>query len=245
MPIDDAFARHDMAVLYDSFNRSGADSEFYLGLVDAPSRILDLGCGTGALAIEYAQRGHQVTGLEPGAGMLSVALGKQGSGSVRWVAGDAREFDLSRRFDLIVMTGHVFQVFLDDDETHRVLANARRHLAAGGRLVFESRNPLHRAWESWTENQTLTSADVPGIGDVDVYYQTTRTWDEFVTFDAVFTLKSTGERLISESTLRFPDPQTIAQLLHDSGFGQIDWIGDWDGSAFSDDSPEIIVIATA
>lgn len=245
MPVDAAFARHDMAILYDGFNTHGADGDFYLNLTQSPCRILDLGCGTGSVALRLADLGHHVTGLDPAPGMLDVARQKDKAGTVGWLAGDARDFALDETFDLIIMTGHVFQVFLDDAETLAVLSNARRHLADGGRLVFESRNPPARAWESWTEELTRERTDVPGIGPVEVYYQVREAWGDFVRFDAVFTLLESGERRISESTLRFPGRDTIAQLLKSAGFSSVKWLGDWDGTSLHPHSPEIIVIAEA
>lgn len=245
MPVDAAFARHDMAILYDSFNTHGADGDFYLSLAQSPCRILDLGCGTGSVALRFASLGHTVTGLDPAPGMLDVARQKDKAGTVRWLAGDARNFALGETFDLIIMTGHVFQVFLDDAETLAVLSSARRHLAEGGRLVFESRNPPAQAWQGWTEELTREQTDVPGIGPVEVYYQVREAWGEFVRFDAVFTLLESGERRISESTLRFPSRDTIANLLEAAGFSSVRWLGDWDGAPLHTHSPEIIVIAEA
>ncbi|MBA3042640.1 MAG: class I SAM-dependent methyltransferase [Alphaproteobacteria bacterium] len=245
MPVDAAFARHDMAILYDSFNTHGADGDFYLSLAQGPCRILDLGCGTGSVALRLADLGHHVTGLDPAPGMLDVARAKDKAGTVRWLAGDARDFALGETFDLIIMTGHVFQVFLDDAETLAVLSSARRHLADGGRLVFESRNPPARAWEGWKEELTRERTDVPGIGPVEVYYQVREAWGDFVRFDAVFTLLESSERRISESTLRFPGRDTIAQLLKSAGFSSVKWLGDWDGTPLHPHSPEIIVIAEA
>lgn len=245
MPVDAAFARQDMAVLYDSFNAHGADGDFYLSLAQGPCRILDLGCGTGSVALRLASLGHTVTGLDPAPGMLGIARQKDKAGTVRWLAGDARDFALGETFDLIIMTGHVFQVFLDDAETLAVLSNARGHLADGGRLVFESRNPPAQEWQGWTEEQTREQTDVPGIGPVEVYYQVREAWGDFVRFDAVFTLLESGERRISESTLRFPSRNTIAQLLKSAGFSSIKWLGDWDGTPLHPLSHEIIVIAEA
>ncbi|SSC70388.1 unnamed protein product [Ciceribacter sp. T2.26MG-112.2] len=245
MPVDAAFARRDMAVLYDSFNAHGADGDFYLSLARSPCRILDLGCGTGSLALRLADLGHAVTGLDPAPGMLDVARQKDKAGTVCWIAADARDFALGEAFDLIIMTGHVFQVFHDDAETLAVLSSACRHLAEGGRLVFESRNPPARAWEGWIEERTCERTDVPGIGPVEVYYQVRDAWGDFVRFDAVFTLLKTGERRISESTLRFPDRNTIAQLLKAASFSSVKWLGDWDGTPLAPHSPEIIVIAEA
>ncbi|MDO1580783.1 methyltransferase domain-containing protein [Rhizobium oryzicola] len=245
MPVDDAFSRHDMAILYDSFNGHGLDRDFYLSLAKAPCRILDVGCGTGLLTLPLAEQGHQVTGVEPGAGMLSVARAKDRAGLVNWVAATAEDFDVALRFDLAIMTAHVFQVFLDDAQTLSALSNIHRHMAAGGKLVFESRNPLVREWQSWTRYDTLETREIDGIGPVEVYYQVTKVDGEHVTFDAVFKLLETGEKRISQSTLRFPSHAQIVQVLKQAGFGKIETLGWWDRSAFEQDSREIIITAYA
>lgn len=245
MPVDDAFSRHDMAILYDGFNAHGLDRGFYLSLASSPCRILDIGCGTGLLTLPLVEQGHQVTGVEPGAGMLAVAKSKDVAGRTDWVAATAEDFDIPQRFDLAIMTAHVFQVFLDDAQTLKALSNIHRHLAPGGRLVFESRNPLVREWESWAMAETRETRQISGIGSVEVYYQVTKAQGELVTFDAVFTLLDTGERRISQSTLRFASHAKILQLLTQAGFSQIETLGWWDGSPFQSDSREIIVTAYA
>lgn len=243
MPIDNAFASHEMALLYDSFNAEGPDTDFYLGLPDRPCRILDIGSGTGALALKLARAGHTVTALEPAAGMMAVARARDADRLVDWIDGNALDFSFDTQFDLVIMTGHVFQVFLDDQETRTVLGNIHRHLAEGGRLAFESRDPDDRAYQRWTAALTRRRALVPDIGAVEVTYQTREVSGELVTFDAVFTLEASGRRLVSPSTLRFASRETIEANLMATSFTRIEWIGGWDGRPFADESAEIIVIA--
>ncbi|BCH57419.1 class I SAM-dependent methyltransferase [Agrobacterium vitis] len=246
MPVDDAFALHDMAILYDSFNIHGEDGDFYETYPKTPCRILDIGCGTGSVTLRLAKRGHQVTGIDPAPGMLSVAKAKDQEGLVRWIATNAFDLNLEReQFDLIIMTGHVFQVFLNDEETLLALTNACLHLAPGGQMIIESRNPLVRAWEGWTEAKTRNVAQVPGIGPVEVFYQVDRIEGEHVTFDATFTLLETGEQWISRSCLRFPGRDKIEKLFKAAGFKTIDMLGWWDRRSFEPTSPEIIAIASA
>lgn len=243
MPVDDAFARTDLARLYDVLNPAGPDTDFYLRLAAGHSSILDIGCGTGLLTRLYAEAGHTVTGVEPAEGMLTVAQQNDADSLVDWVAATAADFVSDRRFDLVVMTGHVFQVFLDGAETLAALKNIGRHLKPGGRLAFDSRNPLVRTFADWTEEKTRRRIAVGGVGDVDVHHQLLAVDDERVTFESVFDFIGTARRETSDSTLRFPSQETISTLLADAGFADVTWLGDWDGSAFAADSREIIVIA--
>jgi SAM-dependent methyltransferase len=245
MPVDPAFARFDMARLYDAFNHHGEDGDFYENFPEAPCRVLDIGCGTGSVTLRLAKRGHQVTGIEPADGMLKVARMKDREGGVNWVKAAAADFSLPNRFDLAIMTGHVFQVFLDDAETLAALRNIHQHLDPGGRLIIESRNPLVKAWENWTREKTSEQRVIDGIGPVDVYYQIKDAEEEYVTFDAVFTIEATGETLVSESRLRFAPVETIQGMLSAAGFGEVELLGWWDGTPYSETSSEIIAIARA
>jgi len=91
--------------------------------------VLDLGCGTGTLCCALAVGGHRVVGVEPSMAMLAVARSKPFAERVEWVQSSAQAYRSQRRFELIVMTGHVFQVFLTDAEVLAALETMRRHLA--------------------------------------------------------------------------------------------------------------------
>jgi ubiquinone/menaquinone biosynthesis C-methylase UbiE len=243
MPVDDAFAREDLAALYDSMNPGDADHRFYLALPQPASRIVDVGCGTGELALALAEAGHEVTAVDPAPGMLQMARKKDVERRVEWVPAAGHEFRLSKQFDLAIMTGHVFQVFLSDQETLDVLTNVFQHLKPNGRLVFESRNPLRRPWESWTSTATRRQHHLQDTEPVQVHHQWLKAHADLVTFETQFNFPESGRRETSLSTLRFPSLSVIAALLTHAGFRGIEWLGDWDGSPFTDESPEIIAVA--
>jgi SAM-dependent methyltransferase len=233
-----------LAALYDAMNPPGADTGFYLGLATGASRrVLDLGCGTGQIAAALAGRGHDVTGVDPAAAMLAVGRRRPGGERVAWVEGDARDVALGRPFDLIVMTGHAFQVFLTDADIGAVLATARAHLAPGGRFAFETRNPAARAWEGWTPDRTRRRV-VPDHGSaVETHIAVTAVADGIVRFETHHRFAADGTVLVSHSALRFLDQPALATHLAHAGFSDTRWIGDWDGSPFRPDSREIIALA--
>jgi SAM-dependent methyltransferase len=204
--------------------------------------VLDMGCGTGHLAVDLAIRGHRTTGADPAAAMLAVARARPGGDKVTWIESGAAALDLATRFDLAIMTGHVFQVFLTDDEIRAALAGLRRHLAPGGRLAFETRNPAARARERWTPARTRRRVEAPGVGAVDVHYDITASDGGLVTYETHFRFAA-DDVVVSESTLRFVEQAELAGFLADAGFVHVIWHGDWDGSPISAASPEIIAIA--
>src|SRR5215831_12694670 len=135
---------HDpqIAEIYETANPLAEDADFYLLLAgQKPCSVLDLGCGTGTLCCAFADRGHRVTGVDPAAVMLAVARSKPHAERVEWVESSGQAYRSERRFDLIVMTGHAFQVLLTDADAVAILETMRRHLKRDSTLAFETRNP--------------------------------------------------------------------------------------------------------
>jgi SAM-dependent methyltransferase len=242
---DAIFAEPRLARLYDALNPVENDQLALLELVGgAPLRILDLGCGTGRLARMLADRGHAVTGVDPASAMLDLARMHDPAGLVRWVEGDALELDLGDdRFDLIVMTGNVFQVFLTDDDARAVLSGCHTHLAPGGRLTFESREPSSGEWETWTPDATREIVTVDGVGDVEVSYAFLERRGDLITFETRHELPD-GTRFASPSTLRLRSREELAALLRETGFDRVEWFADWRGTTFGPGALEIVPIAT-
>jgi SAM-dependent methyltransferase len=145
----DDYADPRLAILYDQLNPWGPGDDFYLGLVMPARSVLDVGCGTGHVLRRARQAGHpgRLVGLDPAAAMLDQARARA---DVDWRLGDLRTVPFRGEFDLVIMTGHVFQVFLSDDDILAALTAVRAALAGGGRLAFETLNPLLRPWERWT-----------------------------------------------------------------------------------------------
>src|SRR5262249_8629929 len=148
--------------VYDALNPWGPSDDFYLGLVLAAPSVVDVGCGTGELLRQARQAGHAgfLAGVDPAPGMLSRAVAKRSD--VVGIRGTAQSLNLSRTVDLVTMTGHAFQVLLDDNAVRQALTAFRRALNPGGRLAFETRNPAAQAWEGWTPAHSLRAVRGPG-----------------------------------------------------------------------------------
>lgn len=102
--------------------------------------VLDLGCGTGAHAVRLAQRGYEVVGVDLSAGMLDAAqrrADRAGPASVTFVRGDIRSVRLDRQFDAVIGMFAVLGYQTSDEDVARALETVRRHLAPGGRFVFD------------------------------------------------------------------------------------------------------------
>lgn len=97
-------------------------------------RVLELGCGTGRVALHLAAQGHDVTGLEMEPELAAAARARAAERGLKLhvVEGDARELALEEPFELILATMQVVQLLGGREGRARALEAARSHLAAGG-----------------------------------------------------------------------------------------------------------------
>lgn len=229
-----------LANIYDLDSGWSADREFYLNLAGKTSiDILDLGCGTGLICDAYAARGHRVTGVDPAGAMLDVARNKPHGKENTWVKAFAQDFKSDQRFDLIIMTGHAFQVLLDDADILATFQVMRDHLEPDGKIVFESRNPNIDWANVWGARKPykLDNSDI---------LATWRLIDQNgdrMTFEWDYCFSD--ETLTSRSVLRFASCAQIQKLLVKANLKTEKIFGDWDQSAFNDKtSREMIFTVT-
>jgi SAM-dependent methyltransferase len=99
------------------------------------SAVLDVGAGTGRVALDLARRGHEVVALDRDAALLHALRERSAGVVVTTVAADARDFALGRRFGLILVPMQTVQLLGGPEGRERFLACARDHLAPGGLLA--------------------------------------------------------------------------------------------------------------
>jgi ubiquinone/menaquinone biosynthesis C-methylase UbiE len=208
----------------------------------AARSVLDVGCGTGALLHRARQAGHRgrFCGLDPGAGMLERARRRP---DVEWMLGDLSTPRWDREFDLVVMSGHAFQVFVSDEEVRTSLAAMRCAVTDGGLVAFETRNPLVREWESWTAAPAVEITDGEGTVVRMAHIVDTPVEGDLVRFTSVFSSRRWDAERLSRSTLRFLDAASLARFLNGAGLVIEEQFGDWDRQPLTETSPEIITIA--
>ncbi|HYA17128.1 MAG TPA: methyltransferase domain-containing protein [Bryobacteraceae bacterium] len=94
-------------------------------------RILDLGCGTGHLTAQIAERGAEVTGLDSSPSM--VALARQNFPRLKFMLADAREMRFDEPFDAVFSNAALHWM----KDARAVVASVATALRPHGRFVFE------------------------------------------------------------------------------------------------------------
>jgi len=252
---DDLYA--DVADLYDlSYGDYLDDVDFFLNLanaVDGP--ILELGVGSGRVAVPIAEAGHTVSGIDNSASMLAklrarVAAAGLG-GKVEAVEGDMTAFDLGRRFGLILLAADTFQHLLTTADQAACLHCVAAHLAPGGLFSLSVRSPASVAWEEpgapsplvldWTKRDPdsgdlvmkLIAAEAdPGRMVRRMTYIYDRVHDGAV------------RRSVFQTELRYSTEAELRLLLQDAGLRVTHVYGDYDLSppGLGDN---IVIVATA
>ncbi len=98
--------------------------------------VLDVGAGTGRVALDLARRGHEVVALDCDAELLGALEQRAGDAPVTTVVADARDFTLDRTFGLVLVPMQSLQLFDGSEGRAAFLSRAREHLAPGGTIAI-------------------------------------------------------------------------------------------------------------
>ena len=205
------------------------------------SSVVDLGCGTGLITCELARRGHRMIGVEPSAAMLEIARRRPDADQVTWICGDYDRVG-TPDVDLAIMSGHVAQFFVDDESWQAMLAAVYAALRPGGKLAFESRNPLARAWEQWTPGARVSVHD-PVVGRIDTWAEVADVTNDVVSYTNHYLFADRDEELLSPLRLRFRTLEELTRTLAGAGFAVEAVYGDWDRRPATRATRELVVVA--
>lgn len=140
---------HEYAALYDAMYADKdyrSECDLVLEAVDRhlgrrPTSMLDLGCGTGSHALQWATEGIHVVGIDASPHMIALATSKAAArynaSGISFLQGDVRSFQLGRTFDAVAMMFAVLGYQSTDDDLVATLSNVRRHLSLGGTFVAD------------------------------------------------------------------------------------------------------------
>lgn len=115
--------------------------------------VLDVGCGTGRVALDLAARGHDVTAIDNEPELVAALLtrARERGVEIRAEVADARGFDLGGTFGLVISPMQVVQLLGGPDGRAAMLERVRTHLEPGGLFAAALANPF----DGWSEEESL------------------------------------------------------------------------------------------
>ena len=138
---DEASYGDGMADVYDDWYAAPPDTEACISALSALApngRVLELGAGTGRLAIPLAERGLEVHALDGSAEMLRRLASKPGGANVTCHVGDMASGLPPGPFDLVFVAVNTFFGILEATAQARAMAGIAERLGADGRFVIEA-----------------------------------------------------------------------------------------------------------
>jgi SAM-dependent methyltransferase len=242
--------------LYDGLFPAGKDirtiasEQFYLDEARrGGGRVLELGCGSGRLTLAIAQHGVDIMGADLSSSMLEAARAKAAAAGVdvQFIQADMRHFDLGRQFSAILIPGNSLLHLLTIEELKQCLTCVRRHLAPGGRLVFDiSKWDMSRYARDPGQRYPAFTVDHAKWGEVTI--------DEMTSYDAAAQVRDVAWYLSAagapdfrriEYQLRVIFPQELLLLLEGTGFRLEARYGEFTRERFEASSPRQVCICAA
>lgn len=195
--------------------------------------VLDVPCGNGRHAIELAQHGVRMTGVDISAGFLEEA--RQNAPEIEWVPGDMRKLPWRCRFDAAYCWGNSFGYF-DHDNCQRFLETIESVLKPGGRFILESGAVSESILPVLQPERKLR------IGDLD--FHSRNTYDAAESrMDITYTFTRGQQREVKPIHQWVHSAAEIRRMLWRSGLEPLAAFGDLEGAQYALGSPRFVALA--
>jgi len=237
-----------------AYRRRRHDVRFYVDLArQSGGPVLELGVGTGRVALAIAKAGVDVVGIDPMQPMLERAeqrrerLPRAARQRVELREGSLERLRLRRRFPLVIAPFNVWMHLYTREQIERGFATVRHHLEPKGRFVFDgllpdpasmARNPAKR----------YRGGEVPHPRGAGKYR-----YGEYFSYDPMTQIETTimdfehptrkSESFCTPLTQRQFFPAELEALLHYNGFTVESHTGDFDGQPITAATESQLVVA--
>ncbi len=249
----------EWAKWYDLFYSTAGREEvdFYVDeAVGSGGPVLEIGVGTGRVAIPTASRGLEVFGVDASPEMLAVAEAKAAkrsplTGSLTLTQADMRSLDLQRKdFSLVTIPSRTLLLSTIYEDQLATLCSAARHLRPGGKLVFNVFNPTpDLIFDESAEPVEIGEATDNGSGRRYRLSGINRFDTESQINNAVQVVEEIGDDGTRKEiahlpvVLRYLHPHEVFAMLEETNLEVESMFGGFDREPFREDSPEIIFVA--
>lgn len=239
---NDEFWEHFGPVMFSSHRRMAASSEIddllALMCLKESATVLDLACGPGRHALELAQRGFRVTGVDRTESYVREAKNEaiKNDLDVEFVLADMREFVRVNAFDAVINLYTSFGYFRDPEEDRLVVKNVNESLRPGGFFVIETHGN-EEILRSFHER------DLSELDDGSFFLEERTLGSDNRSVLTVWTLLRENERYSGNFAVRYYAACDLADLLRSCGFSEINTYGNLRGIDYDDSARSLVVVA--
>jgi SAM-dependent methyltransferase len=201
------------------------------------ARVLDVPCGNGRHAIEFARQGHRVTAIDISPDFLAMARRSADAAGVRvdWIEADMIEVPAAAAFDAGYCWGNSFG-YLDHARTRSFLGALARALRPGARFVADIATAAESLLPNLIPRQWHRSGGTFVLSDARYDASSGR-------LDIDYTFVRDGIADTRRATSYVMTAAECARLFHAAGFDVIDTHGSIAGEPYTIGSPRLLLVA--
>ncbi|WP_258904536.1 bifunctional 2-polyprenyl-6-hydroxyphenol methylase/3-demethylubiquinol 3-O-methyltransferase UbiG [Actinokineospora sp. UTMC 2448] len=210
--------------------------DFLVDLCPAGGRVLDLGVGTGRVALRLAERGLRVYGMDSDPEMLAVLARQRGGDAITAMVGDFTTDTVGHEVDLVVLAMNTLFAVPTQEGQIAALTRAREQLADTGHVVLETFDP------NVLYKQSFPATAMRPLSATAVAFSTTYAHFPTQSAAAAFAvLDEDGVRTASESG-RYVWPSELDLMARLAGLRRVERFGGWRREPVGDDAMVLVSV---
>ncbi len=216
--------------------------------------VLDVGCGTGRVALHLARAGYRLVGIDTSPSMLERARAhaaeQRNAADIEWVQADVRDLEHRERFGLAIFAFSGFMHLLEHSDQLRALRRIAAHLKPGGGAAIDIANPISIFRADDVDSLVVERLFVDAETGHTVMQQSLASFDRV---SQIMSLTWVYDRIDPDGLLhRTLMPQRVRYtlapemrlLLQMAGLQQVETYGDYEFNSYEEASPRLLAVAT-
>jgi SAM-dependent methyltransferase len=223
--------------------RTKTEVEGVIKLLQIPmgSKILDCPCGHGRYSIELAIQGYNVIGIDINSVHLQreAQINKLPKENLDFRIGNMLDLNFNSNFDAVINMFYSYGFFETDEENETVLQNFFMALKPGGKFLMHTDVNIPRIQNGkYREDEKRDLVNGGSLRIIDKYNPETKR------IDGSWIIEKDGKIEQKDYSVRVYTKEEFEEMCIKAGFSSVVTYSNWNGDPYSDDSEDMIVIAT-